>query len=156
VARDWRIWSWMVRSVSVVEEEEAEERDFSAACTSPNLSKRRVLRIRILPSSSPFPVVAAKDKVSKCRLAVSNSPISINSPATLRPKSLNLDFQVAKPASSFSDFAFAAKVRHSVLKAYNPMIVLRCTSGPNPWSLSNKSRNDHGTCERKTSREGRG
>ena len=144
----------MSRSASVVAEE-AEARHCSAAFVSPSLSKSRVLRIHILTFSSSSMLVESEDKVSKCRFAVSNSPISSNSPATRRPRSCNLAFHSAKLASSDSVLAFAARVRHSVDNAYNPMIVLLCTSAPCPCNLSSKRRNGQGTCERKISRWGR-
>lgn len=114
-----------LRLSSVVEQV---ARQCFAACVSPILSKRNVFRIHILSVSSVSLTVVEEDKVSRCRLAVSNSPISMSSPATLRPKSSNLFFQTSKAGLSFSVLAFCARVRHSEDKAYSPMIALLCIS----------------------------
>lgn len=98
--RDWRIWCCRVGEEDAVEEA---LKQASAACVSPILSRRSVFLIHIL---SFWSVSSAEDKVSKCLLAVSNSPISTSSPATLNPRSANLCFHILNAVSSFSPLAF--------------------------------------------------
>lgn len=127
-----RTFCWMSRFSSVWEcgcsEDEVEvARHSSAACVSPIFSNSNVLRIHI-SSISASVVAGSGSKVARCRLAVSNSPISTSSPATLMPKSLNLLFHILNASSSFSLLAFCANVLHSEDKAYKPMIALLCAS----------------------------